>query len=303
MPTEIKKPLITKIKEKLFSDLGLELSMLRLDEIHAEVNGNKWYKLKYNLEACEREDKKMLVSCGGPFSNHIAALAAAGKLYGFSTGAVIRGEEHTPLNPTLAKAAELGMQFVYADRTTYRDKFKVQELAASHFGGDSFWIPEGGSNAWGLMGCMEILNTVEESPDCICCASGTGITVAGIAGSSKGRNKVWAFPALKGADFLKNAAEGWVGKTIASEINFVNDYHFGGYGKVTKELIDFVSFFKEKHDIQLDYIYNGKMMYGIYDLAGKGLFKQGSRILAVHSGGIQGNEGFAINKELLEIGE
>ncbi|MFI5149817.1 MAG: 1-aminocyclopropane-1-carboxylate deaminase/D-cysteine desulfhydrase [Bacteroidia bacterium] len=301
MLTEIRKPLISNIRETLFSDKGLQLHLLRLDELHPEINGNKWYKLKYNLEAFHRSGKKILVSCGGAWSNHIAAMAAAGHASGIPTGAMIRGEEHIPLNPTLALASARGMLLYYADRALYRDKALLEQKAREVFGPDIFWIPEGGSNAWGVMGCTEILAHVKEEADIICCAAGTGATAAGIASSGMGRNKMMVFPALKGASFLVDEIARFAGPEIASEISLVNDYHFGGYGKTTPDLIRFVDDFRLKQGISLDYIYTGKMMFGLYDMASRGCFEPGTRILAVHTGGIQGNLGITINRDMLEI--
>ncbi|HXC03224.1 MAG TPA: pyridoxal-phosphate dependent enzyme [Bacteroidia bacterium] len=301
MLTEIKAPFITKISDPAMEEKGLELNLLRLDDVHPEISGNKWFKLKYNIEAFQRSGSGILVSCGGPWSNHIAALAAAAYHSQIPAAALIRGEEHIPLNPTLHKAREYGMKLAYVNRTVYRDKIVLEQKARDLFGTDLFWIPEGGSNAWGVLGCTEILSRMTLNPDVICCASGTGATVAGMAASNKGRNKLLAFPVLKGGGFIRDNIEAFSGSPIAAEVKFMNDYHFGGYGKVSPELIRFVDEFYTRHRIWLDYIYTGKMMFGIYDLAARGFFERGTCILAIHTGGVQGNAGTAINRGLFEI--
>jgi 1-aminocyclopropane-1-carboxylate deaminase len=296
MLTEIRKPGLTNIKDPLFSEKGIRLDMLRLDRIHPDMGGNKWYKLKYNLEAASRLGSPMIVSCGGAWSNHIAALAAAGYYAGIPTGAIIRGEEAFPLNPTLAKASAQGMKWCYASRDLYRDKTALEKKARDYFGDDIFWIPEGGSNQWGIIGCTEILQNLEIQPDVICCACGTGTTAAGMAASAVGKNKIMGFPAIRTAGFGMEEIEGWIGEEMASQIRFILDYHFGGYAKTTPELIRFVDLFFEKQRVQLDYIYTGKMMFGIYDLISRDFFAPGTRILAIHTGGVQGNAGIAINR-------
>jgi 1-aminocyclopropane-1-carboxylate deaminase/D-cysteine desulfhydrase-like pyridoxal-dependent ACC family enzyme len=285
-------PLIDEMNEAFFSDLGLELKLLRLDLIHPSLGGNKWFKLRYNLEELNRLGKRSLLTFGGAYSNHIAAVAAAGKEFGFNTIGIIRGEACSPLNGTLSLATEQGMELHYTDRQLYRDKDALLQWVSNRFGSDIYVLPEGGSNNLGVKGCTEILDTVQIRPDFFCCACGTGATLAGIASSEKGKGRSIGFSALKGGSFLQDAISQFVGEEVSGETRIITDYHFGGYGKIKPELINFVGQIMETHGIQLDYAYTGKMMFGIYDLAGKGFFPKGSQIMAIHSGGVQGNAGY-----------
>jgi 1-aminocyclopropane-1-carboxylate deaminase/D-cysteine desulfhydrase-like pyridoxal-dependent ACC family enzyme len=277
-----------EISNALFKEKGLELHMLRLDEMHGGIGGNKWYKLKYNLSEFRKQEKKALLTFGGAYSNHIAATAAAGFLFGFRTIGIIRGEKHHTLNPTLRLAREQGMELHYADRQLYRNKDELMAWVSSHFGEDIYILPEGGSNDLGVKGCMEILDTVDWNPDLVCCACGTGATLTGLAMSAKGKGRCAGFSALKGGDFLRDSLEQLAGKAVAGQTRLVTEYHFGGYAKQTPDLLDFIDRFWKEHGILLDPVYTGKMMYGIYDQATKGHFKEGEKILAIHTGGLQG---------------
>jgi 1-aminocyclopropane-1-carboxylate deaminase len=285
-------PEITLIQECFAENPNLEIRMLRLDMIHPVLNGNKGYKLKYNIRAFQESDKQCIVSFGGAYSNHLAALAGAGKLYGIPTIGIIRGEEQLPLNLTLSLAASNGMELHYVSRTIYRDKNRLNAWAETKFGKQAFFLPEGGSNELAVKGCMEILDNVSYMPDFICCPCGTGATIAGIASSQKGKGKTIGFSALKDISFFEDTLESFAGKQVAQETAIIGDYHFGGYAKVNQNLTRFTDDFLSKQKVQLDYIYTAKMMYGIYDLVRKGYFKPGTKILAVHTGGVQGNADF-----------
>jgi 1-aminocyclopropane-1-carboxylate deaminase len=285
-------PPVSCISEGLLAEGGVELKLLRLDLVHPVLNGNKAYKLKYNLEAMQASGKSHLVTFGGAYSNHIAAVAATGSVYGLQTTGIIRGEEHIPLNETLRLATAQGMQLHYVNRELYRDKAALEHWTRNKFGEQIYLLPEGGSNALAVQGCREILNGLDYSPDIICCACGTGATLAGIASSEKGRGKTIGFSALRDSSFFTAVLAGFADEQTARETPVIADYHFGGYGKVKPELLEFVSAFYSNHGIQLDYLYNGKMLFGIYDRIRKGAYPKGTRILAVHSGGVQGNAGF-----------
>ncbi|NCP45341.1 MAG: pyridoxal-phosphate dependent enzyme, partial [Flavobacteriales bacterium] len=253
----------------------------------------------------KHQGKNQLLTFGGAFSNHIAATAAAGKQFGFKTIGIIRGEEHLPLNPTLQLALENGMQFHYVDRTFYREKkydvLFLETLKEQY--GDFYLVPEGGSNAFAVKGCTEIIKNINIDYDIICCACGTGGTIAGIIASVDETKQVIGFPALKGGEFLKNDIQQLLAdyqQQFSVEINHPNwslntDYHFGGYAKRTPELIDFVNDFYQNHSIPLDLIYTGKMLFGIYEMAKMSAFFNGKKIVAIHTGGLQGNCGFKYN--------
>ena len=286
---------IVEIFDEVIQQKGSRLFVLREDLIHPEISGNKWRKLKYNLQEAEQNGLDTILTFGGAYSNHIAATAAAGNHFGLKTIGIIRGEETLPLNPTLELAKIHGMQFKYVSREEYRDKKSKSFLDTlkDEFG-DFYLVPEGGSNAMAVKGCAEILINVNIDFDVVCCACGTGGTIAGIIASTD--KQVLGFPALKGGGFLKyeisNLLKEYSSNSIYDNWNLILDYHFGGYAKFDDSLIDFVKGFKLKHSIELDLIYTGKMLFGIYDLLKCSNKFNGKTIIAVHTGGVQGNKGF-----------
>ena len=283
---------------------GVELYVKREDQIHAFVSGNKYRKLKYNLLEAEKSGYKTLLTFGGAFSNHIAAVASAGHLIGFKTIGVIRGDElesKISENATLNFAQENGMQFKFVSREIYRSKISesfLESLKAEF--GEFYVIPEGGTNELAVKGCQEILYPEDFNFDYICCSVGTGGTISGLINGSKPSQQVLGFPALKG-DFLKEDIS-----KFATQTNWklITDYHFGGYAKINGELVAFINQFKSDYNLPLDPVYSGKMMFGILDLIDKNYFPKGSKILAIHTGGLQGIEGMNAHlrkKNLSEI--
>lgn len=280
--------------------------------LHPHIGGNKLFKLKYNLLEAKKNNIKNLVTFGGAFSNHISATAAAGKEYGFKTIGIIRGEVYPELNPTLQFAAECGMELHYVSRILYRNKKELYDYVNQQFSQETFYlIPEGGSNELGVLGCKEITKYINTDFDYVCSPCGTGATMAGITLSLKGSQKAIGFQILKAEGYIKNEVEAWLEKEahisiakgsnesgndteaiiIQNNWNINEDYHFGGYAKIRSELTGFINWFEATNHVPLDCIYTGKMMFGIYDLIGKGFFKKGETIVAVHTGGLQGNAG------------
>lgn len=275
---------------------AVELYIKREDKIHPFVSGNKYRKLKYNLLEAKGKGFDTLLTFGGAFSNHIAAVASAGKLFGFKTIGIIRGEElqgKIADNATLTFAKENGMQFKFVSREAYRNKTTEVFLKAlkDEFG-VFYLIPEGGTNALAVKGCEEILTPEDKGFNYVCCSLGTGGTISGIINCSKPSQQVLGFPALKG-DFLKEDIS-----KFATQTNWklITDYHFGGYAKINKELVTFINQFKADYKVPLDPVYTGKMVFGVIDLIKKAYFPKGSKILVIHSGGLQGVEG--MNKNL-----
>ena len=270
---------------------NITLAIKREDLLHPFISGNKYRKLKYNLMHAKKENHNVLVTFGGAFSNHILAVAAAGKEYGFKTVGVIRGEELQDLideNPTLQKAKSFGMVFEFVTREQYRNKYDAQyleQLKAKYF--NFYLIPEGGTNSLAIKGCEEILSSEDEDFDYICCAVGTGGTISGIINCSKPSQQVLGFPALKG-DFLREDICNFVTKT---NWDLITTYHFGGYGKVSEDLIQFINAFYLQHKIPLDPIYTGKMVFGVMNLIAANYFPENAKILMIHTGGLQGIAG------------
>lgn len=285
---------LQQIHASQFAEHGVQFFLKRDDLIHPEISGNKWRKLKYNLIEAQRQGCGTILTFGGAFSNHIAATAAACRLAGMKSIGIIRGEElRANENFALKKAAEDGMQLEFISREYYRRKTDADFLAQlrKQFG-DIFIIPEGGANEWGVKGCLEIMREVHEHFDIICVACGTGTTMAGILSAIKPNQKVIGFPAIKGGAFLEEAIQQLVGwdKLSADSFQLITDYHFGGYARHSPELLQFIRDFKRKHDTELDFIYTGKMLFGIYDLIQKGFLRKDTKILAIHTGGLQGNK-------------
>lgn len=274
---------------------GISLVIKREDLIHPFVSGNKFRKLKYNLLQAKAENQSCLLTFGGAFSNHIAAVAYAGKEHGFQTIGIIRGEElgtKIESNPTLKFAQECGMQLEFISRENYRLKteaFFLEQLGKKY--GSFYLVPEGGTNALAIQGCEEILTNEDAFFDYIGCAIGTGGTISGIINSALPHQKVLGFPALKG-DFLQDEICNFVQN---ENWELITDYHFGGYGKVNAELIDFINWFFEQTQIPLDPVYTGKMVFGIVDLIKRNYFPENAKILVIHTGGLQGIQGMNLN--------
>jgi 1-aminocyclopropane-1-carboxylate deaminase/D-cysteine desulfhydrase-like pyridoxal-dependent ACC family enzyme len=274
---------------------NVNVFMKRIDLVHPVISGNKWYKMKYNIDKMMKQKKETLLTFGGAFSNHIHATVEAGKAFGFKTIGLIRGEEHLPLNETLKYAVDNGMELHYINRATFRkrDSDEFLEELKKEFG-DVYILPLGGTNKIALKGCAEIVEQIDIDYDYICSASGSGGTFAGIVAGLNGNKKGVVFPALKGGGFLEDVISDLVfeyrGKNFSNwSIN--TDFHFGGFAKLTKELVDFTIEFEKLNGFELDYIYINKMMYGISELIKSGYFKTGETIIAIHSGGLQGNYG------------
>ena len=287
---------IQEIRSPAVEKAGVQLWIKREDLNHPVISGNKFRKLYYNLQKAKETGKQTLLTFGGAYSNHIYAVAGAGKAFGFNTIGVIRGEPHAPLNPTLAFAKSCGMTLHYMDRASYRRKTEkpVIDQLMQQFG-DCYLIPEGGTNALALKGCAELVGNIQMPFDYLCCPVGTGGTMAGLVTGLQGKKKALGFAALKG-HFLKDTVKGLLAESSAATFDnweICSDYHFGGYAKVKPALMDFIYSFNNDHKIELEPIYTGKMMYGILDLIQKGRFPRGSTVMAIHTGGLQGNTGFS----------
>lgn len=292
---------IQEIHSELLKEKKVRLFLKRDDLIHPSVSGNKWRKLKYNLAAAKELNHSTLLTFGGAFSNHIHAVAAAGKVFDFRTIGIIRGERIEPLNATLQYAANQGMQLHFVTRSAYRQKNTNQfHLALQEQFGQFCSLPEGGTNTLALEGCSEIVteinNQLRYAPTYIASCCGTGGTIAGIikgAASTK-QTEILGVSALKG-NFLTKEVENLLATanvSTSTKWSISNDYHFGGYAKFKPPLIEFINDFKKTHQIALDPIYTGKLLYGIFDLIEKDHFKKDSTIVAIHTGGLQGIDGF-----------
>lgn len=286
---------LQKVNSDFIKSKEVELYIYRLDLNHPHISGNKLYKLKYNLEDVKNKKKKTLLTFGGAFSNHIAATAAAGKEQGFNTTGIIRGEKPVELNSTLKFAKEYGMELHFISRSLYQNKEELNKYVSEKFSEENYYlIPEGGSNELGINGCKEITSNIPIDFDIVCCPCGTGATISGIILSLKEHQSAIGFQILKGEKYIHSEVSNWLKHFKSDNTNWeINEeFHFGGYAKLKPPLLNFMLDFEKGNSIPLDYIYTGKMMYGIMELIKKGKFKKGTKIVAIHTGGLQGNKGF-----------
>lgn len=285
---------LQEVKHPLAEQFGVQFMVLRTDLTHYKVSGNKWFKLKYNLDAAVKQGFDTMLTFGGAYSNHIYATAAAAKVYGLKAIGIIRGEEPKVWSDTLKFVQEAGMQLHFVSREEYRLKTAptfLQGLTEQF--GKAYLIPEGGSNALAVKGTAEITSFIDIPYTHICCAAGTGGTLAGIVASVQDQPiDVIGFPALKNGGFLKDdivqLLQQYNGTSLPESFTLQTDYHFGGYAKTTPELIAFIQAFETDFGIPLEQVYTGKMIFGILELIAQGYFKKGSTIVAVHTGGLQG---------------
>lgn len=283
---EIFSPL-QQITHPLFTEKGLQVSIKRDDMIHPVISGNKWRKLKYLLTEAQNGGENHLVTFGGAYSNHLLATSAAAAKFGFKSTGFVRGEDMN--NEILFLCRLHGMQLIFVDRESYRDK---PALFDQYFGNDegAFYIDEGGASEAAAKGCSELVDELPETYQHIFCAAGTGTTAAGIL---NGISKHQLPTLLHAVPVLKNG--GFIGDEIISYATYPlqtfelhTNYHFGGYAKTTPQLINFVKEFVQQTGILIEPVYTGKMFYALFDLARKDHFKPGSKILAVHTGGLMG---------------
>ncbi|MCE2613077.1 pyridoxal-phosphate dependent enzyme [Flavobacteriaceae bacterium D16] len=280
-----------RIELPILKEHEIDLYIKREDLIHPVVSGNKYRKLKYNLLAAIDQGFEALLTFGGAYSNHIAATAFAGAENKLRTIGIIRGEELRSVwqaNPTLREAHRTGMEFQFVSRVAYRLKTTESFLdQLKQRWGDFYLLPEGGTNELAVKGCEEILQTGDAQFDFVACCVGTGGTLAGLINSAQPHQEVLGFPVLQD-EGLKEDIPTFVKQ---GQWRLVWDYHFGGYAKVSLELVSFINDFRRETGISLDPIYTGKLLYGLMDMIVRGEFKANSKILAIHSGGLQGIAG------------
>lgn len=293
--------LLQSIPHPVATRQGVRLLLWRDDLRHPDLPGNKARKLKYNLRQARTEGQSRLLTFGGAYSNHLAAVAAAGRLYGFATIGLVRGEAHPVLNPTLARCVADGMELHYLDRATYRRRAEPAFLVeVQQQFGPAYLLPEGGTNALALPGVAELIGELRQHTDfdAVAVAAGTGGTLAGLALGLAQANypaRAVGVAALKGGDFLRADVDALAltapGQALpAYELH--TGYHFGGYAKLPPELRAFIQQFAADYGILLDPIYTGKLLFGVIDLIAQGHFAPGSTVVAVHTGGQQAWAGF-----------
>jgi 1-aminocyclopropane-1-carboxylate deaminase/D-cysteine desulfhydrase-like pyridoxal-dependent ACC family enzyme len=293
-------PILIDLPEPLAERHGVRLRLLRDDLHHPALPGNKWRKLKYNLLAARDQGHHTLLTFGGAYSNHLAAVAAAGPLYGFRTIGVVRGEEAEALSPTLLHCRQAGMTLHFVSREAYRQRHEAAWLTELQQQlGPAYVVPEGGSNVLALRGCAELvaeLDAAGEAFDAIAVACGTGGTLAGLLTGLHGQRQAVGVAALKGADFLRQDVDALTMAAVGRQYtnwHLHTGAHFGGYARYSAELLAFIEDFYRRYGVVLDPVYTGKLLAGLLQLIGAGYFAAGSTVVAVHTGGLQGWEGFA----------
>ena len=281
----------------VFEKMGVQVFVKREDLLHAEVSGNKFRKLKYNLQQAQKEGCDGLLTFGGAFSNHLAATAAAAHAYGFQSVGVVRGDElaHKPLNPTLAYCQSKGMQLHFVSRELYKQKEKgIEHLIENH---PSFYIlPEGGSNPRAVQGCREILNDSDALFDTLAVAVGTGGTMAGLIQSAMPHQEVVGYQVVYDVAIPQQI------RTFVGHNRWTLDptYKTVGYAKTPPELVGFAIEVAKQSGIVLDPLYTGPMLWRMVQQLKSNTWTHGNRILVIHTGGLQAIAG--VNARLAKQG-
>lgn len=283
---------LDQIPQEWLPGSSIRVAILRLDQLHPLISGNKWFKLKYNLETAKTAGHSQLLTFGGAYSNHLVATACAAQLAGFRSIGVVRGEAPAQYNATLQDARQFGMKLHFVSRSHYALKDDpAQQAQWQDCFGDFYLIPEGGQNALSVKGCEEILHLLPTSHFThICCAVGSGTTLAGLINAAQPHQTILGFSSLKGPATLTEAIRPLLAPSAASrQWQLINDYHFGGFAKTTTTLFQFMNDFYDQYHIPLDLVYTSKMIFGVKTLVQNGYFPENSCLLLIHTGGLQGN--------------
>ncbi|MBC7689257.1 MAG: pyridoxal-phosphate dependent enzyme [Aquabacterium sp.] len=279
------------LRDNLFNEKQVELSVLRLDKIDPVVSGNKLFKLHYFLQKALDNNLEGMVTFGGPYSNHLVATAYACRQAGLKSAGIVRGEQPASLSHTLQACLQYGMQLTFISRQQYELKETVEfQYETSGAFKNFLVVPEGGYHPLGAEGAALIMDLIDEDVTHICCAAGTLTTVAGLYLMINATQQIVCIPVLKNMHDLPERMARLTGLPLNPErLKIINDYHFGGYAKKTPELISFMNSLYRQHQLPSDFVYTGKMMFGVFDLIEKDFFNKGSKIVCLHTGGLQGN--------------
>lgn len=283
---------IDAIKGTFFSDFDIELFIARLDLIHPIVSGNKLFKLHYFIESCKQQSKNKIITFGGAYSNHLAATAFYAKEMGITSVGLVRGEESIELSHTLKQCKEYGMELEFLPRESYKKQTDPFSNLINEFTDheEAIIIPEGGYHPLGALGASLIMHPIKEmKADYVCTAVGTATTLAGLSMQASTQQHIIAIPVLKNLNDLNDRLTYLSNGVEYQQPVIFNDYHFGGYAKKTESLLTFMNDIYKQYQIPTDFVYTGKMLFGVFDLIQKGFFKKGSKIICIHTGGLQGN--------------
>ena len=266
---------------------GIQADILRFDQVHPVVSGNKYFKLKYYLQEAIAQKATGIITCGGAYSNHIVATAFVCKAMGLKSTGIIRGEKPIILSHTLQDSLQYGMDLIFTERKAYKDKLALQQQYQQD---NQYWIPEGGYGITGANGAAEMLQGIDASYTHIIAATGTGTMMAGFIKAAQPHQQIIGINVMKGNEQLINEVEALL-TAEEKEKNYVllNSYHFGGYAKQSAELFSFMNSLWHDYAIPTDFVYNSKSLFAVFDLLEKKYFEEGSKILAIQCGGLQGN--------------
>jgi 1-aminocyclopropane-1-carboxylate deaminase len=273
------------------SKFRIAVDVLRLDLMHPVISGNKWFKLKEYLKEAAALNKKIILTFGGAYSNHILATAAAAKQSGFKSIGIIRGEKPATTSHTLQNASAYGMDLYFISRTEYRKKIIPAEVLRQYGEEDIYSINEGGYGKMGAEGAKDILRQIDpKAYTHIIDVVGTGTTIAGLIEVSEENQTIIGISSLKNNFSLQREIEHLVSEKNKKRFSLIHDYHFGGYAKYSKQLIDLMNEWYRMTGIPSDFVYTGKLFFAVQDLLRKNYFPTGSKLLIIHSGGLQGNQ-------------
>lgn len=270
---------------------GIQTDILRLDLVHPVISGNKWFKLKYYIEEARRQDSNCLASFGGAYSNHIVALAYAAQINGFASMGFIRGDEETTLSSTLQEAKSYGMELIFIARNEYRDKAGIiKQYHQPHY----YWIPEGGYGILGTKGAADILSVADCSAYThILCATGTGTMMSGLILAAQPHQKIIGISVLKNHVSIVDEIKTLMGASVGTDFECIHGYDFGGYAKHPASLLTFMRDLWATDQLPTDIVYTAKLCYAVKELVSTSFFPANSRLLLIHSGGLQGNRSLA----------
>lgn len=281
------------IHNLILKDKYINADVLRIDKIHNVVSGNKWFKLKNHIQKVKDENHNTILTFGGAYSNHIVATAYTAKEMNLNSIGIIRGEEPKKLSKTLKDCKSYGMNLKFISRSEFKERESTEFInnLKTEFG-DFYIIPEGGSGKLGRLGAEDIIKLCDyKKYTHIMCAIGTGTMFFGIANSSCKNQEIIGIPVLKGMnDFLERNKELFTDNQTYNRSKIFSEYHFGGYAKQNKELLDFMNQLYKNNNLPTDFVYTAKLLYSFYDLLNRNYFPNGSNVLIIHSGGLQGNE-------------
>ncbi|MDE3145126.1 MAG: pyridoxal-phosphate dependent enzyme [Bacteroidota bacterium] len=289
---DLNKIFVQSLKSDLLMSKSITAAVLRIDELHPVISGNKWFKLKYYLEDAVRKGFGTIVTFGGAYSNHIAATAFACKEARLKSVGIIRGEEPANLSHTLQQASLDGMQLIFVSRNDFKEE---ENIKAKFFSPDWYWINTGGYGMNGAKGAAEIFNWIDDSYTHILCATGTGTMMAGLIKAAKKHQTVIGINSMKNKNLIDDIKNLLTIEELNKNFILLNEYHFGGFAKHPVELINFMKDVWQQYQLPTDIVYTSKLLFATVDLIEKNYFEANSKLMIIHSGGLQGNLSLPLN--------